>query len=326
MSTVQPSAERKIPFTCPYCGHHTETAAKFAGRSGPCVSCSNVITVPTLESLIAPKANVHQRRRSTQQAKPIWLKVGMGLGAVLSLGVICVVVWAMLQPAFAAARSAAKCSACESNLRDIGSALEQHYADKGCYPPAVAFDEKGKPMHSWRVLLLPYLGPEAKLVFDQYKMDEPWNSKDNSLLLDMMPPVYLCPADEGALPGETSYLAIVGPQTLINSSRPVKRTTSYDGPVLRDNPSETMVVLEAADSGVNWMRPKDISMSALPAGLDSGNAGGPCSEHLQGVNILMADQSIIRLKAESVEVDDLRGMATIDGGNEYIEVLEELDY
>ena len=88
-----------------------------------------------------------------------------------------------------------------------------------------------------------------------------------------------------------------------------------------------MVVIEAEGCSVNWMKPKDLTMQSLSAGLNSSNPTGPGSKHLQGVNILMADQSIIRLTPESVvESDDLRGMATIDGGNEYIQVLEDIDY
>lgn len=275
---------------------------------------------------MAPKQTSPQRHY-VKEAKPIWIKAGMAVGAMLSLGVLGIVIWGIMQPAFAAARSAAKCSACESNLRDIGSAIDLYYDAKGHYPPAVVFDENGKPMHSWRVLILPYLGPEAEQVYEQYKLDQPWNGPDNRQLDVLIPQVYQCPADSNAIRGETSYLAIVGNNTVINNTKqPTERTQSYDGPVLRDNPSETMVVLEAAGCAVNWMKPKDISMSALPAGLNSSNAGGPGSEHIQGVNILMADQSIIRLTPEMVETDDLRGMATIDGGNEYIEVLEQLDY
>lgn len=324
MSTPEQS-ERKIPFSCPHCGHHTEVDAKFAGRSGPCVGCSNVITVPTLESLVAPNRSSVSPRRP-QEAKPTWIKVGMAIGAMLSLAVIGVVVWAILQPAFAAARSAAKCSECESNLRVIGQAIESYYADKGHYPPAFVTDENGKPMHSWRVLILPYLGPQANLVYDQYKMDQPWDGPDNIKLENMIPQVYRCPTDPTTFRNQTSYLAIVGDDTLINQNKPASRSASYDGPVLRDNPSETMVVLECSDSQVSWLKPQDIAKAALTAGLNSKNLASPGSHHLQGVNILMADESIIRLDPDLVDSEDLRGMATIDGGDEYIEILEELDY
>jgi|GEM_PF-1151586 len=323
MSSAPSFQQQKIPFHCPHCGHFTEVEQKFAGRSGPCVGCSNIVTVPTLESLMAPPPSANTptvRSRAHSAEKPMWIKVGMGLGAVLSLCVIGTVIWMFLQPAFAAARSAAKCTECEENLRLIGAAIENYYEEKGHYPPAMTFDGNGKPLHSWRVLILPYLGHLD--LYEDIKLNEPFNSKHNQQFIDRMPVVFRCPEDETALAGETSYLAIVGDNTLINSETPASLKAGYDGPVLRDHRSETMVVLEACECSVNWMRPKDITLPNLANGFNvKGNAN---SKHVDGVNILMADQSIIRL--EYAETEDLRGMATIDGGNEYIEVLQEMDY
>ena len=323
MSTAPSFQQQKIPYHCPHCGHFTEVDQKFAGRSGPCVGCSNIVTVPTLESLMAPPPTAETptvRSRAHSEEKPMWIKVGMGLGAVLSLCVIGTVIWLFLQPAFAAARSAAKCSECEENLRIIGSAIEQYYEEKGQYPPAWSYDENGKPLHSWRVLILPYLG-ELDL-YEEIKLDEPFNSKHNIQFINRMPVVYRCPEDTIALNGETSYMAVVGDNTLINSLKPASRKAGYDGPVLKDHPSETMVILEACECSVNWMQPKDITLPTLANGFNTKK--GPNSDHVDGVNILMADQSIIRL--EHAETEDLRGMSTIDGGNEYIEVLQEMDY
>lgn len=328
MSSAPSFQQQKIPFHCPHCGHFTEVEQKFAGRSGPCVGCSNIITVPTLESLMAPAAPTAPtaRPRTRIDEKPMWIKVGMGLGAVLSLCVIGVVVWMILQPAFEAARSAAKCSECEDHLRSIGLALAQYHEKNGHYPPAATYDkETGKPLHSWRVLILPYLGPEAQQLYEEIKLDEPFDSKHNIQFIDRMPPEYHCPEDK-SLPGETSYLAIVGPNTLINSEEPASSKAGHKGPVLRDHAAETMVVLEACGCSVNWMKPRDISVPSLSSGLNGPNTVGARSEHVEGVNILMADQSIIRLAPEAVDSEDLRGMATIDGGNEYIEVLQEMDY
>jgi ABC-type antimicrobial peptide transport system permease subunit len=40
-------------------------------------------------------------------------------------------------------------------------------------------------MHSWRVLILPFL--EADLVYRQYNFDEPWDGPNNRLLMAQMP-------------------------------------------------------------------------------------------------------------------------------------------
>jgi hypothetical protein len=95
-----------------------------------------------------------------------------------------------------------------SNLSDIGLALQQFEDAHDFWPPAVLVGPDGKPWHSWRVLLLPYLGHWD--LFDQYDFSQPWDSAKNLRLLDKMPtdfhdPIY------GEKPGHfTHYAALLG--------------------------------------------------------------------------------------------------------------------
>lgn len=309
------TAQVTVPFTCPFCGHFTEVDAKFAGQSGPCVGCSNTITVPQVD----PNQVLDTAAKQSVAARIPVIKLGMIVGALISCCVLGVVAWSLLQPAFTAARDAARCSECDANLRRIGLALEDYHNEHKSYPPAVVYDASNKPMHSWRVLLLPYLGPEAEDVYERYDMSQPWDSKENMRLLNDIPHVYRCPSDAKSLLGETSYLAVVGMNTVIADAG--GQTTTRRG--IADLPSETMVVVESAGSAVNWLSPKDVKVAALRAGLNSSNPGTPGSRHIQGVNVLMADQTVVCLP-EGFPTDELRGMATVDG-NEYIETLEELE-
>ena len=59
--------------------------------------------------------------------------------------------------AFRDAREAARRSQCKGNLKQIGLALLNYHDTFGCFPPAYIADADGKPMHSWRVLILPYI-------------------------------------------------------------------------------------------------------------------------------------------------------------------------
>lgn len=55
------------------------------------------------------------------------------------------------------AREAAMASQCRGHFHQISLALN-NYADKhGSLPPPFIADEQGRPMHSWRVLILPYI-------------------------------------------------------------------------------------------------------------------------------------------------------------------------
>ena len=51
---------------------------------------------------------------------------------------------------------------CRDHLHAIGSANARYVKVHGHYPPAYVTDEHGTPMHSWRVLILPYLDRPGK--------------------------------------------------------------------------------------------------------------------------------------------------------------------
>ena len=46
---------------------------------------------------------------------------------------------------------------CGNNLKAVATALYTYQERYGSFPPACVCDEHGKPMHSWRVLLLPFM-------------------------------------------------------------------------------------------------------------------------------------------------------------------------
>ena len=57
--------------------------------------------------------------------------------------------------------------------------------------PSNIRDKDGRPLLSWRVAILPYL-EESKL-YDEFHLDEAWDSDHNIQLLSKMPPIYSCP-------------------------------------------------------------------------------------------------------------------------------------
>ena len=81
------------------------------------------------------------------------------------------------------------------------------YEDEhGCFPPAYVADASGRPMHSWRVLILPYL--DQQQLYDQYDFSEPWNGPNNQQLgppswpgtAQLCPGAALKPADSTHFP------------------------------------------------------------------------------------------------------------------------------
>lgn len=97
-----------------------------------------------------------------------------------------------------------------SRLEQIGVALDQYRVDYGSFPPAVVLGADGTPWHSWRVLLLPYLGQQA--LSRKYRMDEPWDGPANRKLIQQCPEVFQLPTSD-VRDGRTNASVIVGRRT-----------------------------------------------------------------------------------------------------------------
>ena len=117
---------------------------------------------------------------------------------------------------------------CAQCLTQIHMALLQYHQANSCFPPAYVADKNGKPMHSWRVLILPYLSEDD--LYNRYNFHEPWDGPNNKKLLKHRPYVYACPSDDENFltPGATStnYVAVVGADAAWQGRQPRKRGLS----------------------------------------------------------------------------------------------------
>ncbi len=68
-------------------------------------------------------------------------------------------------------------SQCTNNLQQIGLAMHNYHDRHKTFPPAYTVDKAGKPLLSWRVLILPYLDQEA--LYKEFHLDDPWDSVHN---------------------------------------------------------------------------------------------------------------------------------------------------
>jgi hypothetical protein len=130
----------------------------------------------------------------------------------------------------------------------IGRAMHNCHVSQGSFPAAASRDAAGRPLLSWRVHLLPWLGEEE--LYRQFRLDQPWDSPHNAALMAKMPAVYQ--TDDGA-PGQTRIVAMIGPGTPFAQSR---------GPALRDftdGPDQTILLVECGpDRAVPWTEPNDL--------------------------------------------------------------------
>ena len=86
----------------------------------------------------------------------------------------------LLLPAVQAARESKRQMVCAQNLKQIGLAMHAYHQKYGSFPPAYIAGKDGKPKHSWRLLILPFLDQED--LYREYRFDEPWNGPHNSQL------------------------------------------------------------------------------------------------------------------------------------------------
>ncbi len=297
-----------INFTCPHCGATTQVADQYVGQSGPCARCGKIITVPLPGGMSPPFDIAAPPRR------------GLGTGAIVAivLAVVLVVavffvgaMIALLLPAVQAAREAARRISCDNNLKQIGLAMHSYATKYNCFPPAYIPDKHGKPMHSWRVLILPFL-EDGQFLYSQYRFNEPWNSPHNRALAAQMPRVYRCLSLDSPRDSETSYAMIVGPHTI--SDGPTARTHS----AIKDGLANTIMVVEATEAHINWLEPRDLDVKKMQFRIRGDSSPGSSkneisSPHSNGANVLFCDGSV-RFLSSGIDPKRLEAMTTIDGG------------
>jgi len=154
-------------------------------------------------------------------------------------------------PAISSARDAARRAQSMSHLKQISLALFMYESDHGSFPPAYTTDDEGTPLLSWRVLLLPYLGPQD--LYERFHLDEPWDSEHNKPLLPLMPEILAAP-NGNAGPGKTHYLTVRGEKTIFSGKEKIKMADIVDGM------SNTIMLVEVDDArAVPWTAPADFA-------------------------------------------------------------------
>src|SRR5262245_13041155 len=97
------------------------------------------------------------------------------------IGVSIVVGFFVIQPVIKRARLTSRDVVSQAHLREIGKGLNRYAGKQGSYPAQAIYGKDGKPLLSWRVALLPSL--EEQALYDQFHLDEPWDSEHNQKLI-----------------------------------------------------------------------------------------------------------------------------------------------
>ncbi len=202
-----------------------------------------------------------------------WLE--LLVAAVVIGGLLC-----LFWPQMNRGREASRRSQCKNNLKQIGLALHYYHEKYKEFPPAYTVDKHGKPLHSWRTLILPFIEQES--LYRSIDLSKPWNDPANAKAFKTVVPTYACPSLNPE-PGMTNYLAVTGDNTCLRPARSLKVEEVTDGP------DSTLAVMDVnAKHTVPWMAPQDADLTLLlelPTEKDS-------LQHNGGYHVLVVDGSV----------------------------------
>ncbi|QDT71071.1 DUF1559 family PulG-like putative transporter [Lacipirellula limnantheis] len=191
-----------------------------------------------------------------------------------------------------------------NNFKQIALGLHNHESAKSTFPAGAIYDNSGKPLLSWRVQLLPYM--EQMKLYNQFHLDEPWDSEHNRKLIDQMPEFYADPdpAVRAAIGdrGRTTFLAPRAEGTVFGGREGIKFGD------LKDGSSQTIMVVEVVPQrAVVWTKPDDweVDLANPLDGVKRSDRDGFVAAWGDG------HASII---SNGADAEEFRGNLTYDGG------------
>ncbi|MGB7344750.1 MAG: DUF1559 domain-containing protein [Pirellulaceae bacterium] len=271
-------------FTCPHCRTQTQVEDQYSGRSGECVTCGKPIDIPRF----APK-RLGAKRPGASQAnlsgatKPFAWIVAASVVLVL-LGCLVFAVFRFGGQTVQRLSSNRTRNASMRNLEKIADALNAYAAEHKTYPPPALTDASGKPLVSWRVLILPYLDEDD--LHAQFDLTKDWTSEVNMQAAYQMPAVFRHPdAQQGFSAPESDYYLVVGANTLFPPTGPMNPQD------IIDSPTQTMLVIEGNPSVTTgmWTEPVDLNFAKMSGQINGSRKDDPGQLLEDGVAMATVD-------------------------------------
>jgi uncharacterized protein (TIGR03067 family) len=163
-----------------------------------------------------------------------------------------------------------------NNLKQIALAMHNYHDTYKRLPANAIYSKDGKALLSWRVAILPFI--EENALYQEFKLDEPWDSEHNKKLLAKMPKIY-APVAGNAPADSTFYQVFTGPDTIFAGMKGSSFARITDGA------SNTILAAEAG-TAVPWTKPDDMPFDAKK---DLPKLGGLFRA---GFHVAMADGSV----------------------------------
>ena len=181
--------------------------------------------------------------------------------------------------------------ACPICLKGVAFAVHAYRDRHGVFPPRVIKDEHGRPMHSWRVLVAPYLEAPAEL--GAYDFSVAWNRGSNKRLQGLQMHAYKCPycAANNKTTSQTTVVAVTDDHAVFSADE------------------DAICLVGITRSGIHWLEPRDLTVADL---VDNGNNWLVSSEHGAGVWICQSDGGV-RFLLDSCTRDELQRLVAGSG-------------
>ncbi len=144
-----------------------------------------------------------------------------------------------------------------SNLRQMMIAMHNFHNDFSRLPNQAICDKEGKPLLSWRVALLPYVGQDN--LYRLFKFNEPWDSEHNKKLIEKMPKIYQHPVAKNVPANHTLYQVFYSKKGAKPAAAFMENGRMTLGMLtVQDGTSNTMGITDAASKAVPWTKPEDL--------------------------------------------------------------------
>jgi Protein of unknown function (DUF1559) len=233
----------------------------------------------------------------------------------------------LLIPAMYAAREATSVMHCSNTAKQISLAIQNYTDTFGHLPPCAIVDSDGRPIHSWRAVVTPYMAALPQV----YRWDEPWNGILNQRLLDGTPihlegptsgkpakglpwhgpidyaMVFRCSSEQTSVDFHVDYYAIVGTNCIWSAGRKCDLNSVGDGI------ANTILIAESTNVRALWSEPTDLDFDNMSFKVNDPTRASISSNHRVGPAVVFADGSVFRLDPKIPE-QIVKGLLTANGG------------
>jgi hypothetical protein len=175
------------------------------------------------------------------------------------------------------------------------------YADTntGLLPRDIT-DKDGKPLLSWRVVVLPFL--EQDELYNKFKLDEAWDSENNRKLIEKMPEIFSSPRVIVKKAGYAVYQGFAGGGALFEPGKKLRIPAA-----IQDGTANTILAVESSVA-VPWTKPVDLPFNVKKNLPDFGKAydATPLAA--------LCDGSVRVLNLKTISPETMKAAITIAGG------------